>query len=343
VTALPSTTPRLVERDDFDQLVRIVADDVGLLPHWVRKDYWVVRVLDALVRSPAIAERFLFKGGTSLSKAWKLIDRFSEDIDLLLTGPRYGPVPGKKDREKTLKEVRAAIEQGTPLRLPLEGLSEPEKTLYYVRADYHGRLRYPISGATLAKGSPSQDWVLVEAGFRGSPRPMTTVPIQSYIGEYLEGRTEQAALAREYASDVLPVPVPVLAPERTFVEKILAIHTAAVSEIEELQGRHYYDLARLYEGHPDVRRCLDEPSVFRELLAEAMGVSNLYYGQTLDLATIDLGKSPALLPSQEVREVLATKWRAEASLYPKGQPRLEDVLVAIGEIRARMEAALRSS
>jgi hypothetical protein len=303
----------------------------------------VVRVLDALVRSPVTVERFLFKGGTSLSKAWKLIERFSEDIDLLLTGPRYGPVPGKKDREKTLKAVRAAIEQGTPLRLPLQGLSEAEKTLYYVRADYHGRLRYPISGATLAKGSPSQDWVLVEAGFRGSPRPMTTVPIQSYIGEYLDARTEQAALAREYASDVLPVPVPVLAPERTFVEKILAIHTVAVSEVGELQGRHYYDLARLYEGHPDVRRCLDEPGVFRELLAEAIGVSNLYYGQTLDLATIDLGESPALLPSEAVRQVLAAKWRAEASLYPRGQPQLAHVLATLGEIRARIAAALRPS
>lgn len=333
---------RLADHPDFQQLITIVAGEVGLLPAWVEKDYWLVRLLEAVARAPALAGRFVFKGGTSLSKAWGLLDRFSEDIDLLLTGENYGAMPTSKGtREKVFKAVRAAIEEATPLRLPLEGLTEEAKKQYYLRSDTHGYMRYPLRGKWLAAGrAGSEEWLLVEAGFRGSSRPWTAAPIRSYVGEYIAGRPELVTIAVQHAVDVSSIQVPVLAAERTFVEKLLAVHTAALRDPATLQGRHFYDLSRLYR-HRDVGRCLDHPDEFRSILGEAIVVSNTYWGAELDAETIDLGGSPALAPSPEVQGVLAQRWRDEETLYPRGQPPLNEVLQDIVKVRERLKDALR--
>jgi hypothetical protein len=71
--------PFVHEDADFSRLLRIVADDVGIGPALIEKDYWVAHTLWALHRS---ALDVWFKGGTSLSKGFGLIERFSEDLDL---------------------------------------------------------------------------------------------------------------------------------------------------------------------------------------------------------------------------------------------------------------------
>ena len=68
---------------DKQEIFSEIAEKVGLPDAAVEKDWWVVRTLE-LVYSTEIAPHTVFKGGTSLSKAWGLIDRFSEDIDLAL-------------------------------------------------------------------------------------------------------------------------------------------------------------------------------------------------------------------------------------------------------------------
>jgi hypothetical protein len=337
MTAPEMHVPRLAEMKDFSELVNIVSAKVGLLPHWIRKDYWVVRVLDAVAREPELGSRFVFKGGTSLSKAWKLIDRFSEDVDLLLTGVAFGPYPeAKGERRRVFKALQAAIEKWTPLYLPLRGLSQGEKAEYYFRSDAHGYMRFPIPVVDGRK-----DFVKVEAGFRGGSRPYTPVTIQSHLGEYLSRDAKYSDFARDFADDVAGVQVPVLAPSRTFVEKILAVHSAATGNLSALQGRHFYDVAQLFEKHPDVKNCLETPRDFQELLSEAIDVSNRHYGAKLAIDTIELVDSPALLPSGEVLRELAARWRTEESLYPHGQPELNDVLRVIGEIREAIRSAIQ--
>jgi predicted nucleotidyltransferase component of viral defense system len=112
---LPDAPLALADAPEFQDVVSAAADFHGLLPDLVRKDYWVTRVLRALAGDPAQQGRVLFKGGTSLSKGWRLIDRFSEDIDLLLTGPEFGAMPSSRGaRERQFKGIRARIETTTP-------------------------------------------------------------------------------------------------------------------------------------------------------------------------------------------------------------------------------------
>jgi predicted nucleotidyltransferase component of viral defense system len=83
---------RLADDADFLDIVRAAAEYHGVIPSLALKDYWVTRVLRAIAGDAELQGRVLFKGGTSLSKGWGLIERFSEDVDLLLTGPGYGPM-----------------------------------------------------------------------------------------------------------------------------------------------------------------------------------------------------------------------------------------------------------
>ena len=85
-----------------------IATHLGMTPFAVVKDWWVSRTLEIIFQMP-IAEHLVFKGGTSLSKAWKLINRFSEDIDLAIdkTFFGYAGALGKNQRDKLRKMAGA--------------------------------------------------------------------------------------------------------------------------------------------------------------------------------------------------------------------------------------------
>ena len=74
----------MLSPEDRSPLIRETAERMGLNPSAVEKDFWVVWVLGRLFASDLLADKILFKGGTSLSKVFGLIRRFSEDIDLIL-------------------------------------------------------------------------------------------------------------------------------------------------------------------------------------------------------------------------------------------------------------------
>ncbi|MCC5927870.1 MAG: nucleotidyl transferase AbiEii/AbiGii toxin family protein [Cyclobacteriaceae bacterium] len=82
-----------------------IATQKGIKPFAVEKDWWVSRTIEIIFKMP-IAEHLVFKGGTSLSKAWKLINRFSEDIDLAIDKKYFGFSDdlGKNQRDKLRKK-----------------------------------------------------------------------------------------------------------------------------------------------------------------------------------------------------------------------------------------------
>ena len=77
-------TAYLHNHKDFPDLLRILEEETGILPGLIEKDYWIMHVLHGLKQQ---GFNFELKGGTSLSKGYKIIDRFSEDIDIHITPP----------------------------------------------------------------------------------------------------------------------------------------------------------------------------------------------------------------------------------------------------------------
>src|SRR5208337_167599 len=96
---------------DFTDLIRATASALGIPAPIIEKDYYLTRALFFLSRDHA--GRFLLKGGTSLTKGWDLLDRFSEDLDLLLKVESEGRPLSKGERERRLKSMCATI-SGAP-------------------------------------------------------------------------------------------------------------------------------------------------------------------------------------------------------------------------------------
>ncbi len=101
---------KLFEHPDFEQAIIQAADHFraqGLRPAIIEKDYYVTEALRVI--GQVAGDKVIFKGGTSLSKGWNLIQRFSEDIDIFLDPTAFGPPLGKRGIDRELKNLRDSI------------------------------------------------------------------------------------------------------------------------------------------------------------------------------------------------------------------------------------------
>lgn len=328
--------PAFSDSPDFDDAVRAAAAHHSILPALVLKDYWVTRVLRAIATDPGQEGRAVFKGGTSLSKGWRLIDRFSEDIDLLVTGPNWGPMPSaSSERERQFRALRACIEGATPLRLPAQkSLSREEWNYHYFRGDKHCNLRYPLPGRRGSASGPATDWVLVESGYRGGVHPHVSSVLTSLIAEFLETQPGAKGRFEHYQADLAPFAMELLKPERTFAEKLLALHTDMVDGVagaRRVRTRHYYDVAQLFAKSDGVRESVRTGECVL-LIREAARVSNEHWGTQFP-ESLDLSSSPALNPSSDQERVLAAQYEGERALYYRSWIPFASILEQVHKIR----------
>lgn len=214
--------------------VRQVADRTGIPAAHIEKDYWLTEALRRMA-AVADAERFtlLFKGGTSLSKAFRLIERFSEDVDVLVVLPTGSK--GEQDRllRRLIDEAAAGCE--------LPATAEPSGTTKAVKRA--ARIRYP----TEADAAGTSAGLLIELGSRGGTMPHQRLAVRSLIAEHSEGNLDDVEEAEAFE-------VSVLAPVRTLVEKLVLLHTAHVGADNgriNKTARHYYDVFHLL-GQPEI-------------------------------------------------------------------------------------------
>ncbi|HEY9169445.1 MAG TPA: nucleotidyl transferase AbiEii/AbiGii toxin family protein [Lutibacter sp.] len=222
--------------DLFKQAVSFTASQKGILDIYVEKDYWVTFVLYNLYKSE-LGKEIVFKGGTALSKCYNIIDRFSEDIDLIIL---------KTDNQsdyylkKKLKEITVAVSQLFP------EIEEKDIThrIGMVRKTAH---TYP----KVFKGEFGQvrDTIIVEATRLGHHEPYETKTVSSYIYEMMLS-TKQEKLAEQYG--MLPFNVLALDIKRTLCEKIMSLIRFSYAEnpIEDLNNkiRHTYDIHQLLKN-----------------------------------------------------------------------------------------------
>lgn len=234
------------------QLYNQVSIRTGLKANAIEKDWWVTLILKAIFSLP-IAEHFIFKGGTSLSKGWKLIERFSEDIDIALAPEAFGrdyKITPSNSYVKTLKREGCAF-TSTVIKSELESrliaLGVPPDMLK-IEAEQVKPTIPDKDPQTLFIYYPSlfdannyiPDNVRVEFGVRSLKEPYATVNIQSILGE------ESQSPAYNENSFV----VKAVEPRKTFMEKMILLHEKFQSpmnrdEVGERQSRHLADLHQL--------------------------------------------------------------------------------------------------
>jgi len=201
---------RLRDRlDELEVYVTRISDATQIPAAHLEKDFWVTEVLrGAVVESAATGCSVIFKGGTSLSKAHRIIERFSEDVDLIVVLPDGG----KRASDTKLKEFVAATERTTDVDSTIDGATASrgvKRTATFA---------YP----TVRDVGALKSGVLMELGTRGGDLPHRRLPIQSLIAEY----AETIGLPVDFEESD-PVSILVLEPVRTLVEKLVLVHHAA--------------------------------------------------------------------------------------------------------------------
>ena len=229
-----------------------VDEAMGLQAASVEKDLWVCWTLRELFRLPGIGEHLTFKGGTSLSKAWKLIQRFSEDIDLIVDKEVLGfggdaapdKAPSNKQRKARLAKlmdacrdwVQGTLQPALAARLHT-ALGEAGWKLEVDPEMPDGQcllFHYP-SVFTPAMAGYVHPVVKIELGARSDDWPYEEKTILPYVIEHFPSLDPDGAF-----------PVRVLAAERTFWEKACLLHEETFRPADKPRklrmARHYYDL-----------------------------------------------------------------------------------------------------
>ena len=237
------TVPEATRRNAYVQ----IAENTGMSPFAVEKDWWVVQTL-SVVFDIIAGDYLVFKGGTSLSKAWGLISRFSEDIDLAIDRSFFGfEWDLSKSQKISLRKAGGSYTTGDFFdklkgKCHERGFSELEfKVMKAVDSDQDPRiidLYYPnlITPAGYLKAR-----IQIEIGSRSLREPYTIIPIRSLIDEhYPESDFSQK-----------PVKIPCVNPERTFLEKVFLLHEEFHRPIEKIRvdrlSRHIYDVVKISE------------------------------------------------------------------------------------------------
>ena len=217
----------------FRQAVQFTSDQLQILPIYIEKDYWVTFTLYTIFND-VIGKDTIFKGGTALSKCYNLIERFSEDIDLVVLR-REGET--NNQLKTKIKKIGNVVKKVLP-EINIEGLTQKmgmnRKTAHSYSKKFEGDY------------GQIRDVIVLEATWLGYFEPYTNKNVCSFIGQMmLENKQDDIA----EKNGLLPFEVLVLEPTRTLCEKIMSLVRFSYSEnpIIDLKNkiRHIYDLHQL--------------------------------------------------------------------------------------------------
>ena len=305
----------LHERRDFDQLLAVVANDRGLDPMLVEKDYWIMHGLWGLQ-----AQGFVFelKGGTSLSKGFGVIHRFSEDIDIRIEPPAGMDVKIGRNHDKPAHIAsRQVYYDALARRIRIPGIDNVKRDTFFDDDKMRSagiRLSYTSRVATLAG---VKDGILLELGFDDTA-PNRPVTISSWALDFAMDRNVPVF-------DNRAMDVPCYAPTHTFVEKLQTISTK-YRRLAEAQAfpanflRHYYDVYCLLELQ-EVQDFMQTPA-YHERKKQRFRSGD----------EVVIARNPAFtLSDSDQRELFAREYRKSSALYYQGQPEFERLLERIRE------------
>lgn len=319
---------RLVDHADFERWVAETNARTGLPEAFVEKDYYVTEVLRTVVN--AFPGAVIFKGGTSLSKGWHLIARFSEDVDILVRpGAVDPPWTSNGQIERGLKKVCRTIDDvpGMTAVPDRTQVSRPKRRAEFFRYDP----RFPElpgmgSGILLEPGVGSGDW------------PTTFRPITSLVAETIAAAGMSGQIG---VSDLQPFDVETLALGRTFIEKLFVVHAAVERHRSGERpigrhARHLSDLAQLAE-HEDVLATVDSDG-YERIVKDVDRASREWHGTPhLPPPGLRFSDSSVFIPDDVFDEIDAEYQReCERLFFGRAYPSLAECQERLESLRERL-------
>lgn len=301
---------------EFKELISIVSTQKGIDITLVEKDYWIMHALYSLQQQGI---EFELKGGTSLSKGYGLIHRFSEDIDIHIRTNFGLSIEGKEDKSQ-VKAARKEFYDVFAKSLSINGIIEIVRDHEFDDKDKFRsggiRLYYESHTPTL---EGLKDGILLEAGF-DTVTPNSPIDISSWIWEHLISIDAQLNYINNTATGVQ-----CYHPGYTLVEKLQTIvrkyrnrDNPGASDDKNFM-RQYYDVYCLL-GNPDIQAFIGTPEYLAHKATRIKGADN----------QIPLKDHPALILSDsEIRESFKKRYQSTSKLYYNGQPEFEQLLARI--------------
>ena len=335
--------------EDRRALFATTARRVGTTEQNIEKDFWVCWTLDALFRGlPPGGPRLLFKGGTSLSKAFGLISRFSEDIDITVFRSDLGEsvsldeleaLSGKKQRAR-LDAIKEACQHY------IHG--ELHQQLVTVFADFLSDAGQPAEsgsvepdpadddGQTLLVRYPSivrtadpyvRPSVRIESGAKSALDPHVSATVTPYVAADLQ------------SGDLAVTGVTTIEPARTLWDKVIILHglrrwfekRGELRQEGQRVSRHYYDVHFLRESAAGVAGLAD-----LALGAECARHARMFFDRRdLDLATAAPG-SFALAPAPAMRDRLERDYESMACMIFGEVPAFDEIMVSVLDLERQL-------
>ena len=315
---------------DRSDLFRNTADKMGLSDTVVEKDFWVCYMLDYLFHRCAWKDNLAFKGGTSLSKAYGLIERFSEDIDLILDWRvlGYGMNEPWEERSNTKQDIFNK-EANTKAEEFLRDTFLPA-----ISADLTAELGDgvrcfidPTDAQTVKIAYPNNfddpsilQEIRLEIGALAAWTPAKIAEITSYAAQ------EYSRVFEQSSTTVLTV-----LPERTFWEKVTILHREAFREenhpLPTRYSRHYYDLYCMAKSPVKDRALADT-----DLLAHVVAFKDKFY--RCPWARYDLAKrgTMRLMPPEYNIQKLKDDYVHMQNMIFGEKPSFDEILEGIAKL-----------
>lgn len=324
-----------LSEEDRKTIIGQTSNQIGLTTTAVEKDFWVMVSLNAIFRTE-YAEHLVFKGGTSLSKAWGLIQRFSEDIDLALDRKFLG-FPGDLSRTKVTKLRKKACslvtgEFMTAFKTSLEELGAKDFEINFVefeRSDTDPvalELKYK---SLTEKNEYLQPKILIEISARSLRDPFEYKKMKSHISEVYPDK--------EFSDEEIEIPTVI--PKRTFLEKIFLLHEefqkTNESEIRsQRMTRHLYDIGKIIDTS-HAQEAIDDEELYKTIVAHREMLTNVTW---VDYNTHN-PKTVKFLPPKSVDGDWKKDYAAMAESMFQGETEPYESLIAkLEEFNKRINA-----
>ncbi len=311
-----------------------IHEKTSLPAYAVEKDWWVVQTL-AILFEMKIGEHLVFKGGTSLSKSWEVIERFSEDIDLAVHRSFFGfeGELGKSQRTKLRKAANTYITKTlyqelqkafkakglTGVRIDLEKITSRDQDPIIIYVYYPNIIESP---------GYIQPRVQIEIGCRSLREPFENRPIISMLDQSYQ----EATFAQ------IPVQIPSVLPERTFLEKIFLLHEEFQRPEEKVRvdrlSRHLYDIYQISKT-AQTDKALEDKSLYETIVkhrhnfTKLGGVDyNLHQPQTIDF-----------LPPAKLIQAWETDYKTmQEQMIHGDSPRFEELIDLLTILKERINS-----
>jgi hypothetical protein len=308
----------------------------------MEKDFWVCWTLKRMASRPELAKHITFKGGTSLSKAYGIIQRFSEDIDLTIrrTAPGldglaspFDPDISGKERGRRTDAIKAGaqafvLDIARPTFDSVIEASLGHREGWSIELDHDDGeqqtllFHYPLTIASAGSGY-IKPRIKLEFGARGDPEPFQARVIRPYLADEFPD-----AFSDPIAS------IETLAAERTYWEKATILHALHHNgKLRDGMSRHYYDLLMLDEAG-----ITQSAIAQRDLLASVVRNKNLMFSDRSASYDTAVLSTLRLLPSDGMLERLRADYLAMADMFIVSPPKFEQLLERLSALEAHLNA-----